>query len=178
MGVTALPMEAANWIGPDASAETRGWMANDLAASKAGLPYYLDSWDGYPAARRRLLEAALAADANLVVLTGDSHNAWGFELDSGGTPAGVEFVGSSVTSPGLETDWLKVPSGDVVRAFRDRNPQLKWAELSRRGYATLELTPGRATGEWLFLQTIRNRSTRLAATHRMSAAFGARRFTT
>lgn len=178
MGVTALPKEAASWIAPDASAETRAWMANDLAASKAALPYYLDSWDGYPAARRRLLDAAIAADANLVVLTGDSHNAWGFELDSGGVPAGVEFVGSSVTSPGLETDWRTVPTADVVRAFRSRNPQLKWADLSRRGYATLELTPGQATGEWLFMHTIRSRSTRLASTHRMSTAFGARRFAT
>lgn len=178
MGVTALPNEAATWIGPDATSEARAWTAVDLAASKAGLPYYLDSWDGYPAARRRLLDAALAADANLVVLSGDSHNAWGFDLDSGGVPAGVELVGSSVTSPGLETDFPKVPSADLVRQFRNRNPQLKWADLSRRGYATLELTPGRATGEWLFVQTIRNRSARLAGSHRMSAAFGARRFAT
>ena len=177
MGPTALPSQAADWIGAGASAGTRAATAIDVAASKAGLPLYLDTWDGYPAARRRLLEAALGADANLVVLSGDSHNAWGFDLDAGGVPAGVEFAGHSVTSPGFESERPRVPSADRVRAFQERNPQLKWAELSRRGYATLELTPTRATGEWLFLQTIRSRSTRLAATHRMSTAFGARRFT-
>ncbi|MFT4057537.1 MAG: alkaline phosphatase D family protein, partial [Novosphingobium sp.] len=47
------------------------------AASKAGLPFNMDSWDGYPAARDRLLRAAAEANCNLVVLSGDSHNAWG-----------------------------------------------------------------------------------------------------
>ena len=43
-------------------------------ASKAGLPLNMDAWDGYPAARARVFEAALAADANLLVLAGDTHN--------------------------------------------------------------------------------------------------------
>jgi alkaline phosphatase D len=54
-----------------------------------------------------------------------------------------------------------------------RNPQLKWANLERRGYLTLELTPARATGEWLLLDTVRQRSTALAGQHRMAAAYGA-----
>jgi alkaline phosphatase D len=41
---------------------------------------------------------------------------------------------------------------------------------------TLTLAPERATGEWLFMDTIRERSTRLAARHAMSAARGANRF--
>ena len=43
-------------------------------AAKAGLPLNMDSWDGYPAARDRLLAAAQRADADLVTLSGDSHN--------------------------------------------------------------------------------------------------------
>ena len=49
-------------------------------AAKAGLPLNMDSWDGYPAARDRLLAAAQRADANLVTRSGDSHNAWAFDL--------------------------------------------------------------------------------------------------
>ncbi len=62
------------------------------AATKAGLPPDLDSWSGFPAARSRLLGAAQAADADLVVLSGDSHNAWAFDLAEGGKPAGVELA--------------------------------------------------------------------------------------
>jgi hypothetical protein len=41
---------------------------------------------------------------------------------------------------------------------------------------TLSLTRDRAMGEWLSLDTVRTRSTRLAARHSMSVARGANRF--
>ena len=41
---------------------------------------------------------------------------------------------------------------------------------------TLTLTRERATGEWLSLDTVRARSTRLASRHSMSVARGANRF--
>ena len=63
----------------------------------------------------------------------------------------------------------------VARAAVGRNPQLKWADTSRRGYATVELTPERATAEWLFLDTVRQRSTRIAARHVMTARRGGNR---
>ena len=123
-----------------------------------------------------VLKAALETNANLLVLSGDSHNAWGFDLDLAGSPAGVEFGGQSVTSPGWETDLPNVPPADFARAAVGHNRQLKWAETSRRGYVTVELTPEKATGEWLFMDTVRQRSIRLAGTHRKSTAPGARRF--
>jgi alkaline phosphatase D len=135
----------------------------------------MDAWDGYPAARERLFKSALEANANLVVLSGDSHNAWGFDLDLGGTPAGVEFGGHSVTSPGYEHSLPRVDPKDFAREAIASNPQLKWANTKDRGYLTLELTPDRATGEWLFLDTIRERSTALAGTHRTTVRRGSNR---
>jgi alkaline phosphatase D len=176
MGSLALPPESETWIGADAPEFVRKRSAVGLAASKAGLPMNLDAWDGYPAARERLLRAALEADSNLIVLAGDSHNGWAFDLDLGGTPAGVEFAGQSVTSPGLEAYVPSVPPADLARAMVARNAQLKWADIGRRGYLSLELTPERATGTWHFLETIRTRSTRLAGSHRMTIARGSRRF--
>ena len=168
MGPLVLPPEAASWL-----AHSRSPV--DLAAAKVGLPYDMDNWDGYPAARQRLLKSALDANANLVVLSGDSHNAWGFNLDLGGTPAGVEYSGQSVTSPGYESGI--VAPADVARALVARNPQLKWTDSSRRGYVTVDFTPQAATGEWVFMDTIRQRTTHLSGIHRMSSAIGARRFT-
>ena len=105
-----------------------------------------------------------------------AHNAWGFDLDLSGTPAGVEFGGHSVTSPGFEDSLPNVAPADFARAAIARNRQLKWANTSQRGYVTVELTPERATGEWLFMETVRKRSIRLAGTHRMTTVPGARRF--
>ena len=89
--------------------------------------------------------------------------------------AGVEYAGHSVTSSGYEAFLPRVRPDDIVRALVARNPQLKWADTSRRGYLTLELTPERATGEWLFLDTIRERSTTLSGRHRMNVAWGMNR---
>ena len=155
MGSRAMPREARQWVESGVDRRARAGLFTGLDASRVGLPFNLDSWDGYPAARARLLRSALDADANLVVLSGDSHNAWAFDLDLGGARAGVEFAGQSVTSSGYESELPHVSPHAVARALVDRNPQLKWAETSRRGYVTLTLTPERATGEWLFLDTIR-----------------------
>lgn len=175
VGSLALPKAALEWLAPDASKAQREETKTGLLASSLGLPLGFDTWDGYPAARRRMLRSAQEAGANLVVITGDYHNAFAFDLDEGGKPAGVEFAGQSVTSPGFESDLPHVRSEDIGRALRERNAQLKWTNLDRRGYATLELTPERATGEWLMLDTIRQRSTALAGRHRMSVRRGTNR---
>jgi len=177
MGPTALAPEVAGWLTEAASAELRQQIALGVAAARLGLPLTLDSWDGYPAARARLLRAALDADANLLVLSGDSHNAWAYDLSLEGAAAGAEFAGQSVTSHGYETYLPWVAPAELARAMVAFNPALKWAELGRRGYLTMALTPERATGEWLFLDTIRQRSTAIAARHRMSVARGANRLT-
>ncbi|MCL4672579.1 MAG: alkaline phosphatase, partial [Sphingomonadaceae bacterium] len=57
-----------------------------------------------------------------------------------------------------------------------KNPQLAWTETSRRGYMAVELTPGHAACEWRMLAGVRERSTRLATTHRMASAVGSNRF--
>jgi len=175
MGSVTMPPEAAAWLRPDSSREQRGRIETGLAAAQAGLPFNLDAWDGYPAARRRLLRSALDADANLVVLSGDSHNAWAFDLDLDGQAAGVEFAGHSVTSSGYESELSGVDPREVASAAVARNPQLKWADTSRRGYVTVELTPARVRAEWLFLDTVRRRSTMIAARHAMTTARGSNR---
>jgi len=148
--------------------------AASLAAG-VGLPLNMDAWDGYPAARARLFEAALGADANLVVLAGDTHNAWAFDLAHQGAPVGVEWGVCSVTSPGFESYLAFVKPEDMARALVAENPQLQWADTAQRGYMLVELTPARASSEFRFLSGIRQRATQLAATRRITAEKGARR---
>ena len=176
MGELKLPAGIAAGMGADTPDYLRRRIANAVAASHVGLPFNMDAWDGYPAARERLLASARAADANLIVLAGDSHNAWANHLTSAGAPAGVELAGTSVTSPGAENSlyWLDPArlAADTVAA----NPGLTWCDTAHRGYLALELTPARATGEYRLLDTIRARSTRLAATRRLTTESGTNRF--
>lgn len=145
------------------------------AATKAGLPPDLDDWSGFPAARTRLLEAAQVADADLVVLSGDSHNAWAFDLGEGGKPAGVEFGGHSVTSPGLE-GYLSVPPAMTAQLIKSASPQLKWLDTSNRGYMAIEVTPERVTGEWVFLESVATRTLATKPSHKMQVEYGRRAF--
>jgi alkaline phosphatase D len=176
LGRTVMPKEAVDWLRPEVSDKKVAGYKNNIRAAAQGLPMWMDRWDGYPAARSRLLKSAQAADADLVMLSGDSHNAWAYGLMEDGRPAGVEFAGQAVTSNGMEGDMGADPL-TVARGFMAANPELKWADTSQRGYMMIEVTPQRITGEWLFLQTIKARSTALSGSHRMSVERGRKVFT-
>lgn len=176
LGRTVMPKDAVDWLRPTVSGKKVASYRNDIRAAAQGLPMWMDRWDGYPAARSRLLRSAQTADADLVMLSGDSHNAWAFGLIEDGRPAGVEFAGHAVTSNGLEGDMGADPEV-VARGFMAANPEMKWANTSQRGYMMIEVTQKRVTGEWLFLKTIKDRDATLAGTHRMSVERGRKAFT-
>jgi len=172
MGSLKLPLQSAQWVAPDAPDFVKERAARGVAASKAGLPFNFDAWDGYPAARERALRSAQTAGADLIVLSGDSHNGWAFDLDADGHAAGVEFAGHSVTSPGLEAYAPRANKADVAAALIKSNPQLKWTDTSNRGYMTVTLTPQSATSNWHYVTSIRERSAKLAGTVSHSVAQG------
>nr|WP_205691534.1 alkaline phosphatase D family protein [Caulobacter sp. 602-2] len=175
LGRTVMPREAVDWLRPEVADKKVAGYRNNIRAAQQGVPMWMDRWDGYPAARSRLLKAAQAADTDLVMLSGDSHNAWAYGLVEDGRPAGVEFAGQAVTSNGMEGDMGADPKV-VAQGFMAANPELKWADTSRRGYMMIEVTPKSVTGEWLFLRTIKARSTALAGSHRMRVDRGRRVF--
>ena len=103
-----------------------------------------DSWDGYTEDRARLLGdiERLGID-NVVVLTGDAHIfmasllARDFEAlasNPNRKPAGVEYVGGSVTSPGPD-----VPEQEI----RDRAPWVQQYQGGIHGYSQFDLHPDR-----------------------------------
>ncbi len=174
MGKLSSPTALLDLLGGNVPEFIRTRLLASAMASQAGLPLNMDAWDGYPAARDRLFKGALEADANLLVLAGDTHNAWAFDLGHEGEKVGVEFGVSSVSSPGFETYLAMVPPQQMAQLIVDANDELKWADTSQRGYMTVELTPERATTEYRFMTGIRQRSTQLAATHRITAEAGSK----
>ena len=122
------------------------------------LGYNLDAWDGYPAAREILLMTAAQLQKKLVVLAGDTHNAWHSDLTLlSGQKVGEEFATSSVSSPGLET-YLALPPAQVKAIFEGVVKDLKWMDSSRRGYLKLSITPSQVQGEWFFIDTIASKT--------------------
>ncbi|MBK3637315.1 alkaline phosphatase D family protein [Streptomyces sp. MBT97] len=99
----------------------------------------MDSWDGYPASRNRILAGAQAAGIeNLMVLTGDVHVHHGFDIkrdfaDENSRTVGTEIVTSSVSSGG---NGAEKPANWAT--FMAANPHLRFYN-GLRGYATVSL---------------------------------------
>ncbi|MBC2867385.1 alkaline phosphatase D family protein [Streptomyces mexicanus] len=108
----------------------------------------MDSWDGYPASRERVLAGAQAAGVeNLMVLTGDVHVHYGFDIkrdfdDPRSKTLGTEIVTSSITSGG---DGSAKPSN--WNTLMTANPHLKFFN-GLRGYATVSLERRLARAEF------------------------------
>lgn len=175
MGNLKTPTTFAEAAGAGLPDFVRQRLVAAVAASKVGLPSNMDAWDGYPAAREKVFKAALEADANLVVLAGDTHNAWAFDLAHEGKPVGVEFGGHSVSSPGFESYLSFVKPDALAAALVAENSQLKWADTSQRGYMMVELTPTQVATEYRFVGSVKQRSSQLAGTKRLTAGKGARK---
>ncbi|WP_417591216.1 alkaline phosphatase D family protein [Parasphingorhabdus sp.] len=163
-----MPPEAVEWVAGSGSAGNRRFVEMAALATSLGLPVNFDSWGGYPAARSRFLTSAQEADANLIFIAGDTHNGWAYDLVEDGQKAGVEFATHSVTSPGIEEAAPGYDARRISNSFVEASPNLRWCDVSQRGYMTLDMTPERAVSEWLFLDTVARRSFALAGTHRLA----------
>ena len=101
--------------------------------------WWSEGWDGYPAARRRLLgHIAQRRLRDVVVLGGDIHSFWVTDLkadfsDPSSATVATEFVGTSVTSAG--------PPIEPLAAALPDNPHIRFFEGRERGYARVEATP-------------------------------------
>ncbi|MBZ6377178.1 alkaline phosphatase [Pacificimonas flava] len=172
MGSAYTPVQTTEWIDPASPPMVMQRVQGALALAQVGIPANLDAWGGYPAARSRLLSAAQQADANLIVLAGDSHNAWAFNLAEDGSPAGVEFGVQSVTSPGFEAYFTRTDPQVVAGALMESSPELAWCNTSRRGYGVVSLGAEEARGDYIFVDTIKERSGAAATAKSFTVAQG------
>jgi alkaline phosphatase D len=174
------------------------WLADSLQSSKqAGTTWSLigqqvmfspftppgapvrnpDAWDGYQAERDRVRDL-LARTGNAVILTGDVHSSWAFDVprdpwngyrpDTGEGSVAVELITPAVSSPPYFT-------GDEDRtlgaSIRSSLPHLKFLEGEHRGYVLLDVTPARVQAAWYLTPDVSRRSPdeRLAATFAIEA---------
>lgn len=126
----------------------------------AAIPYNLDAWDGYAYERELLFNTIKQQASKLVVLAGDTHNAWANDLKSiDGTQIGVEFATSSVSSPGLES-YLGVAADDIVTTeagLVGLIENLTYLNMSDRGYLLVTFEESKAQAEWVFVSDIKSK---------------------
>ncbi|WP_414691456.1 alkaline phosphatase D family protein [Noviherbaspirillum sp.] len=124
-------------------------------SSEDGGRFWTDGWDGYPAARKRLLDGlAKYRVSNPVVISGDVHTFYAADLKpdffrdtSAANPViATEFCGTSVTSnsrPQARTD-----------QYVAQNPHIRFGRSDRRGYVMMEVTPSRTTAHFRALDNV------------------------
>lgn len=125
---------------------------------KWNLPFYTDTWDGYPAARERFYQLCRNAGAqDLLVLTGDSHSFWANELASDdGQPMGLEIGTAGVSSPGdfVETGWSPTVSAELDRTFERELTEVRWTDNLHQGYVRIVLTRDQAKVDYMAVETV------------------------
>jgi alkaline phosphatase D len=124
-----------------------------------------DFWEGYRAQRNRVIDFIVQNGVqNLVFMTGDIHTSWAIDLaanpfeggpynpDTGEGAFAVELVGPSITSIALEGDPTETFAPALIRGA---NPQVKFSDVTHKGYVLLDVTPERVQAEWYFANTIK-----------------------
>lgn len=121
---------------------------------------WTDGWDGYPVARKRLLDyLAERKIANPVFIGGDVHSHYVSNVkanfdDPRSAVVASEFVGTSITSE----SWPQ----DRIDAMKPLNPHVMLADGSRRGYALIELTAKTLSARMRQIDNEKLRDTRIA----------------
>ena len=117
--------------------------------------WWTDDWNGYPAARERLLNSVKTSGAkNPVFIAGDIHSFWanvvpGDRSDLASDPIASEFVTGAITSDG--------PPYDYFMSLMPDNPQVRFFESRFQGYIVCDVNHERwRTDYYAVDQLVRN----------------------
>ena len=181
---TLLGMEQEAWLAQGLASSRARWnilAQQTLMAQCSHAPadgrgegrFWTDGWDGYPAARQRLMrDIARHRPANPVVISGDVHSFFASDLRSDfyrpTSPANPvlasEFCGTSVTSnsrPQARTE-----------QYLAMNPHIAYGRSDRRGFAVMDLAPDHATVLFQGLENVKSASSAMATLARFMVEDG------
>ncbi len=128
------------------------------------IPYNLDAWDGYYYEREEIYATSKALNKNLIVLSGDTHNAWAGRLvDQSKEVVGIQYATASVSAPGFDStlnydlQTVRAIEPGVVQIVDD----LDYINMREKGVMVVTFTPEAAQAEWKFISTVRVKHTQL-----------------
>ena len=121
------------------------------------IPYNLDAWDGYYYEREEIYATSKALNKNLIVLSGDTHNAWAGRLvDQSNEVVGIQYATASVSAPGFDStlnydlQTVRATEPGVVQIIDD----LDYINMREKGVMLVTFTPEAAQAEWKFISTV------------------------
>lgn len=142
-----LGADQEQWLAEAMERSTARWRLIGQQVMVGPYPVYWssDDWNGYPAARDRLLallDEHAAKDS--VLLTGDVHSSFAVDLlRDGDRSVAVELVTPAISSPGWERT-----QAESLHPMLLQQPHVKYANLWQRGYMLLDVTAERVQAAW------------------------------
>jgi alkaline phosphatase D len=175
---TLLGMAQERWLDDTFAQGSKGWNVLGLQTlfgarsrrSGAGETFWNDGWDGYPAARARMIASMRKHDlANPVLLGGDVHQNWVGHVkadyaDPKSPSIGVEFCGTSITA--------RSDDGGRIKDLLARNPHFIFADTERRGYGVADFTPKQLTTTLRVVSDVAQRDSAIETLGRFSVEAG------
>ena len=129
----------------------------EIARVQTVIPYNLDAWDGYFAEREEVL--AMFKDKKVVVLAGDTHNAWQSDLTTAtGEKVGDELATSSVSSPGFESFVGADGAQQLGGALEFLIDDLNFTNLVDRGFMKLTVNAASIKTDWVYVSSVTDKT--------------------
>ena len=135
-------------------------MAPAGTTRRKAIVHWTDGWDGYPAARARLMDSIAARKpANPVVISGDVHASYAANLharpERGDSPViATEFCGTSITSQG--------PDARSMQALLDVNPHIRFGEGTKRGYVLVNAGRDWMVADYRVVETVKIKNAKVS----------------
>ncbi len=159
---TLLGDDQERWCFDSLGGSTAQWkvVGQQVRMSPLAPKYNTDTWEGFPAARDRFLQAiARMRIDDVAVLTGDIHTSWAMDLApdpfdrheydprTGMGSVGVELITPGVTSPSGHPPEVE----ETIPGLLRDNPHIRYGNGSQRGFILLDCTRERLQAEWFHL---------------------------
>ncbi len=136
-----------------------------LEAVYPKMPRNLDSWDGFPVEKKKIIDfIAQNKIKDIIITAGDTHASWAIEaavdVKNAYKPFAVEFGTTSVSSGnGNERkpdDTVKLAEQALIK----QNPHVKYVNDRDHGYLLLTLYPTKTKAEWFYVESLRTPETK------------------
>ncbi len=135
--------------------------------------FYGDVWSNYPAQRRQLSTILRSSPVeNTVIVTGDFHSTFAMEvpvvIGEKMKPVAVEFITPSVTSSNFDENFSTVAGLNAIQpqllktvdtTLSQRNPHLKWSNITDHGYMVVSFFRDSVQSDWYFVKSLTERPT-------------------
>ncbi|WP_035844145.1 alkaline phosphatase D family protein [Crocinitomix catalasitica] len=161
--------------------EQREWLFDKIDASNATWKIYgnqvmmseegedspdVDAWTGYPFEREKVIDKLIdTGDKNHVVLTGDTHRSWAFDLTkhpfdtayyqplTGRGTYGVELAAPSLASPNRNESSPGTSPLPFQAELLVENPHLRYSDLDNHGYFIMDITQLKVQADYHYVDT-------------------------